>query len=171
MNEAGMFSSITPTLAGDIKSGHNSFLTEPVSVEDLHASRAGRNFWVSVAGRTPWSAAGNGVTQIARRGTESGDTVTVEAGFLWHRVIRANAERGLRAEVTNFVPIGPDKVELMQVTPHQHRPGRHHRHAHGGHPPLRALRGQPAGSPPRHLPAPPHPHGSPRRHRHAHPLL
>ncbi|MBP7962228.1 MAG: cellobiose phosphorylase [Caldilineaceae bacterium] len=115
MNEAGIFASVSPRLAGDITSGHNSFLTEPVSVEDLHASRAGRNFWVGVAGRTPWSAAGNGVTQIARRGTESGDDVTVEAGFLWHRVIRENAERGLRAEVTNFVPIGPDKVELMQV--------------------------------------------------------
>ncbi len=115
MNEAGMFSAVTPSLHGDIKTGHNSYLTEPVSVEDLHASRATRNFWVNVQGRSPWSATGNSVTQIARRGTETGDAVTVEAGFLWHRTIRENTERGLRAEATNFVPTGPDRVELMRV--------------------------------------------------------
>ena len=34
-NEAGIFSSVTPTLHGDIKADHNTFLTPPVSVESL----------------------------------------------------------------------------------------------------------------------------------------
>ena len=35
VNEAGMMSSITPLLHGDIKTGQNNFLMLPVSVEDL----------------------------------------------------------------------------------------------------------------------------------------
>ena len=45
-NDAGIFSAITPTLHGDIKSDHNSFLTLPVSVESLHDARSARNFWI-----------------------------------------------------------------------------------------------------------------------------
>ena len=41
-----MMSCVTPTLHGDVKTGQNSFLMAPVSVEDLHNSRAARNFWV-----------------------------------------------------------------------------------------------------------------------------
>lgn len=119
VNEAGMMSSITPALHGDIKSGHNAFLTEPVSAESLHNSRAARNFWVHVKDFGPWSCTGNSAVQHARRldeETEGGDKVTLEAGLLWHKVIRDNARIGLRAETVSFVPAGPDRVELMKVT-------------------------------------------------------
>ncbi len=116
VNEAGMMSAITPTLHGDIKSDQNHFLTLPVSVEDLHNTRSPRDFWVQIAGVGPWSLAGNSAQQIAERWTEDGDEVTVEAGFLWHKVIRRHGRCGLRAEVLNFVPAGEDRVELMQVT-------------------------------------------------------
>ena len=36
VNEAGMMSSITPLLHGDIKTDQNHFLLSPVSVDDLH---------------------------------------------------------------------------------------------------------------------------------------
>lgn len=58
-NEAGMMSSITPLLNGDIKTGQNTFLMAPVSVDDLHNCRNSRNFWVNINGNTVWSAAGN----------------------------------------------------------------------------------------------------------------
>lgn len=116
-NEAGMMSSITPLLHGDIKTGQNSFLMAPVSVEDLHNSRAARNFWAAVEGKGVWSAAGNSAPQIAQAFTEShAETVRLEAGFLWHKVTRENVDLGLRAEIVNFVPPGNDHVELMQVT-------------------------------------------------------
>ncbi len=35
VNEAGIFSAVTPNLHGDIKADHNAFLTPPVSVETL----------------------------------------------------------------------------------------------------------------------------------------
>ncbi len=85
----------------------------PVSVEDLHASRAARNFWVTVAGRAAWSATGNSAAQVA---APEQDQVTLEAGFLWQKVTRQNSALGLKAEVTSIVPPGADRVELMKVT-------------------------------------------------------
>jgi hypothetical protein len=113
MNESGLVSVVTPTLHGDIKTNQNTFLTLPVSVEDLHTSRSTRNFWVNVKDRGAWSAAGNSAPQIARRTAEE---VLLRAGFLWHTVERTNSTLGLRAAVTNFVPANRDQVELMRVT-------------------------------------------------------
>jgi len=117
VNEAGMMSAVTPTLHGDTKTGQNSFLTLPVSVEDLHNTRSARNFWVTLAGSEPWSATGNSARQLAQPpASDSHEAVTLEAGLLWHRVTRENRHLGLRAETLNFVPAGGDPVELMQVT-------------------------------------------------------
>jgi cellobiose phosphorylase len=54
VNPAGMMSSITPHLNGDAKLNQDTFLLLPVSVEDLHNTRSGRNFWVRINGE-PWS--------------------------------------------------------------------------------------------------------------------
>lgn len=118
VNEAGMMSVVTPTLHGDCKTGQNSFLTLPVSVEDLHNTRSARNFWLSIAGFGPWSATGNSARQLAEAeeaGEAKNEDVALEAGLLWHKVIRENRAAGIRAEVTNFVPASSDQVELMQV--------------------------------------------------------
>ena len=112
VNEAGMMSAVTPTLHGDTKTSQHTFLLPPVSVEDLHASRFSRNFWVSLDGAESWSATGNSALQIA----SNEDTVTLEAGFLWQKVTRENSRIGLRAEITNFVPSTPDQIELMKIT-------------------------------------------------------
>ena len=116
VNEQGMISVVTPTLHGDAKTGQNTFLTPPVSVEDLHTSRAARNFWVQVAGGGAWSATGNSALQLSRRFGIDPEAVTLKAGFLWHTVTRTNPALGLRAEITSFVPASTDQVELMQVT-------------------------------------------------------
>src|SRR6267142_41910 len=79
-NEAGLLSAITPTLNGDIKAGQNQFLTQPVSEQDLHNTRSARQFWVYVEGRGPWSATA----------AKPKETSHLEAGALWHRVIREN---------------------------------------------------------------------------------
>jgi cellobiose phosphorylase len=115
VNERGMVSVVTPTLHGDVKTGQNTYLTLPVSVEDLHISRAARNIWVNVVGREPWSATGNSVAQIARRFEPEVERAVVEAGFLWHRVTRTNAALGMRAEITSFVPPNDDAVEVIGV--------------------------------------------------------
>ena len=122
VNEGGLVAAITPTLHGDIKAGQHSFLTLPVSAEDLHLSRAARNFWVHVAGYGAWSATGNSARQIARQfSAEDTERVEMQAGFLWHQITRSNPTLGLRAEITSFVPAAENvpaeagMVELMQV--------------------------------------------------------
>ena len=117
VNEAGMMSAITPTLNGDIKGDQNTFLTPPVSVEDLHNSRAARNFWVTIQGGGAWSVSGNAAPQIAQQfSSEDTEEASLEAGFLWHKLIRTNKKIGLHAETINFVPASDDRVELMMVT-------------------------------------------------------
>ncbi len=69
-----------------------------------------------INGEKPWSATGNSATQITDHyAVEPAEQVTLEAGFLWHKVTRSNPHIGLQAEIINFVPAGQDQVELMQV--------------------------------------------------------
>lgn len=115
VNEAGMMSSITPNLHGQITSGHNRFLTEPVSAEALHNSKAARNFWIYTEKEGAWSVSGNSARQNAQQFAEGREYSQVEAGFLWHRVTRKHGMLPLTAETTNFVPVTEDQVELMKV--------------------------------------------------------
>lgn len=116
VNEADLMSSISPMLNGDIKTGQNSFLTTPVSVEDLHNSRSGRNFWFFIDGFGPWSVAGASARQRAGIYEPSeAEQVSLEAGILWHKLTRVNLKAGIQAEIINFVPANHDRVELMQV--------------------------------------------------------
>ncbi|WP_379133051.1 GH36-type glycosyl hydrolase domain-containing protein [Paenibacillus sp. sgz500958] len=115
VNEGGMMSTVSPKMHGQTTSGHNTFLSPPLSVEDLHNSRASRNFWVHAEGKGAWSATGNSARQNAGFYSNAADEAELEAGFLWHRVTRSSKEFGLTAQVTSFVPSGNDKVELMKV--------------------------------------------------------
>jgi len=115
-NEAGIMSAITPLLNGDIKTGQNTFAVEPVSEVNLHNNRSSRNFWLLIDGHKLWSAAGNSAEQHAKKFTAENDESTdVEAGFLWHKIIRESENLKIKSEITNFVPANNDQVELMQV--------------------------------------------------------
>src|SRR6266498_755548 len=116
VNEAGMMSSVTPTFNGDAKTDQNTFLLLPTSAEDLHNSRSARNFWLRINETQVWSATGNSAEQTTRIAPLCADEVTLAAGFLWQSVERKHPELGLQAEVTSFVPIGVERVELMRVT-------------------------------------------------------
>ena len=110
--EQGLLSAVTPTLGGDAKMGQNAFLLPPVSSENLHNDRYARNFWIYSDAFGAWSAVGMSAVQHA----EQGDKVTLEAGFLWHKVIRENAARGIRAEVLSFIPPLGDAAELTRFS-------------------------------------------------------
>lgn len=115
VNEAGMMSSITPTLHGDINTSQNSFVTEPVSAIDLHNNKASRNFWLLIDGEDVWSATGYSAKQEAEK-FNGMETSKLEAGMLYHQMTRENKELGIWSEITNIVPVSDDQVELMQVT-------------------------------------------------------
>ena len=97
-----LLSSVSADLHGDIKSGQNSFLLQPVSRIDLTNLKSSRNFWIYVKK--------NKICPVTRGGKFS-----LEAGMLWQKVSRENKEAGLKSEILSFVPAGSDAVEIMQV--------------------------------------------------------
>ncbi len=115
-NESGVMSSVTPTFGGDSKTSQNTFLLAPVSSEDLHNSKATRNFWCNIKGKGIWSATGRSAKQEAALFTADKDETVLEAGFLWQKVTRVSREYGITSEITAFVPCTGDMVELMRVT-------------------------------------------------------
>ena len=112
--EKGIKGAVTPNLGGDIKLNQNTFIMEPVSAENLHNNRSGRNFWCVVKGRGSWSAVGASAEEEAKKFTACQDTSELMAGFMWHKVARESSKYQLEAEVTSFVPTGHN-VEIMQV--------------------------------------------------------
>lgn len=116
MNEGGMISSVTPMLAGDCKSGQDTFLLAPASEESLRSGRDSRNFWIVTDGNPPWSVCGQSAQQQAERFSPAAEETVLTAGLLWQRITRENRILGIRASVLSFVPSGREKIEVMQVT-------------------------------------------------------
>ncbi len=112
--EKGIKSSVTPNFGGDIKTNQNAFLMEPVSAENLHNNRSGRNFWCLVEGVGAWSAVGASAEAESVKFTKCQDWSTLTAGFMWQTVKRQSEKYRLEAEVTSFVPLEHD-VEIMHV--------------------------------------------------------
>lgn len=107
-----LMSCVTANLAGDIKSGYNSFLLPPASRSSLSLSKATRNFWVYINSEKIWSAAGvsKDLKQIQQ------DEFSLEAGQLWQKITRSNKKLGLKSEIISFIPAQDDALEIMQVT-------------------------------------------------------
>lgn len=117
INKAGMISVVTPKLHGDIKTGQHTFLSQPLSVQDLNNTCSTRNFWVHIFERGSWSATGSSAMQSMQTLDDlEGDEVFLRAGFLWHQVIRRNKWIGLESVTTNYCPANDDQVEVMNVS-------------------------------------------------------
>ncbi|MFN0118369.1 MAG: GH36-type glycosyl hydrolase domain-containing protein [Elusimicrobiota bacterium] len=103
-NEDGILSAVGPQLQGDIKIDQHTFLTIPVSIEDLHLSRSSRNFWLVFDDKTktPWSVTGMSSWQKASPSDK--EKSIVEAGHLWHQLTRVAPSLGLTAQVLSFIP-------------------------------------------------------------------
>lgn len=112
--EQGIKSSVTPNLAGDSKLDQNTFLLEPVSIENLHNNKSSRNFWCHIEGKGYWSATGASAEAEYDRHTDRQDECSMEAGFMWQTVHRWSAKYQLDAQVTSFVP-ADHNVEILHV--------------------------------------------------------
>lgn len=94
-----LLSSISPNLSGDIKTDNEHFLTPPASIEDLRSSTlCRRDFFIKTN------------NQIIRLSSSYNDTL--EAGFLYHKVIKKTKTLGI--EVLNFIPYNL-AAEIMRV--------------------------------------------------------
>ncbi|MGM0682111.1 MAG: GH36-type glycosyl hydrolase domain-containing protein, partial [Thermodesulfobacteriota bacterium] len=115
-NEAGIMSSITPTLGGDIKTSQHTFLLLPVSIEDIHNNRSSRNFWIWSDRTGPYSLTGNSAAQNSHIFTDQDKVdLTVQGGFLWHRIRREDHNFNIKTEITSFAPVDPVTVEIMWI--------------------------------------------------------
>lgn len=115
--EKGLKSSITPTLGGDSKTSQNTFLLEPVSIENLHNNKGTRNFWCRIVGKGFWSVCGSSAQQEADRFTGNQDESELEAGLMWQKLHRASKIYGLEADTTSFVTLdGSMEVMLVEIT-------------------------------------------------------
>ena len=112
-NEAGMKASVTPCLNGDAKKNQNEFLYLPVSVEDLHNNRSGRNFWVYTKEQGAFSVVGNSARQRAEHCFKDEEKWNkIECGLLYHSLYYAIPELKLNCIFTTFCPANEDVVEI-----------------------------------------------------------
>lgn len=112
--EKGIKSALSPNLGGDIKLNQNAFLMEPVSVENLHNNRSGRNFWCNVGKLGAWSVTGASVEEESKKFTNCQDKSQMTAGLMWQSVTRESSKYQMRAKITSFVPL-QHNVEIMYV--------------------------------------------------------
>lgn len=112
--EKGLKGSVTPNLGGDSKLDQETFLLEPVSVENLHNNRSTRNFWCFVENLGCWSATGASAEEESKKFTDEQDSSELTAGLMWHTIRRESAKYHLAAEVTSFVPV-QENVEIIRI--------------------------------------------------------
>lgn len=112
--ENGVKGSLSPNLGGDIKTGQNTFLLEPVSIENLHNNRSTRNFWC-ITENGAWSVTGASAEEECKKFTELQDKSKLLAGFMWQSVTRRSEKYQLEARVTSFVPLKYNNAEIMYV--------------------------------------------------------
>ncbi len=117
VNEAGMFSWVSPWLQGSPASSHNEYLGLPLSAEDLAGSMTHRGFWLAEDGRAPFSLSSISPDGLAARGgKDRADDSHVEAGPGWFRLVRNDAAERFVVSATLWCPADLDeKVEVMQI--------------------------------------------------------
>ena len=114
-SETGLKSSLSPNLGGDSKTDQETFLLEPVSVENLHNNRSVRNFWIRSESGEVFSAAGASAEQEAVKFSSMQDKSLLTAGFMWHTLERQSDALSISSRITSFIPCN-DNVEIMHIT-------------------------------------------------------
>ena len=114
-SETGLKSALSPNLGGDAKLDQETFLLEPVSIEELHASRATRNIWCKVDGSGVGSVTGVSAEQELVKFSPTQDDSQVTAGLMRHTLERTSRTFNLTAAVTSFVPKDRN-VEILLVS-------------------------------------------------------
>lgn len=97
-----MISSVTPALAGDCKTGQNTFLLEPTSEQTLTQNRAQRNFWVMDG-----YEASKAIRALNRADAVHIPIIAMTADA-FEEDIRSCQEAGMVAHVTK--PVDPQKL-------------------------------------------------------------
>lgn len=115
MNEAGMRSSITPELKGDISGGFDQYLMPPVVTEDLHRSLNARYVWIKGTDTAPWNINGLSPDQQSKKWTSEAEKSEIIARPGLFTLSRQHPIWPLDTHISVFVPSGQDQVELWKI--------------------------------------------------------
>lgn len=118
--ESGLKSCVSPLLGGDCKIDQNTFLLQPVSAEEMHNLRSGRNFWCLIDDVGAWSATGLSAETESLQGTDQEEDCVLEAGLMWHQIRRRSRKYPLSSELISYVPCDERTFEIMKVTIRNH---------------------------------------------------
>lgn len=113
-NEEGIKSSVTQNFGGDCKRDQNTFLLEPVSVENLHNNRSTRNIWCKINQTENYSLTGVSAQAEYEKFIGVEDEVTLQAGFMWQTVNRISRQHSITSSISIFAPLGYP-VEIMHI--------------------------------------------------------
>lgn len=113
-SEVGLKSAISPNLGGDSKIDQESFLIEPVSIDNLHNNRSTRNFWIKNQFGQIASLTGASARQEAQKFSDEQEESRISAGFMWQKLERQLKKPQLTATLTSFIPHN-ENVEIMQI--------------------------------------------------------
>jgi len=115
MNEAGMKSSVTPELKGDISASFDKYLMPPVVTEDLPRTNNSRYVWLHMNEYPAWSLNGLSPQQQASKWKHDKEESKVFAQPGSYTLNRNHPQLPISAEITITVPNSKDKVELWKV--------------------------------------------------------
>lgn len=113
--EMGIKSAISTTLGGDSKITQNSFILEPVSIENLNNNRSSRNFWCRFENGKIYSITGQSAEAEFKRNTEAMDESELTAGLMWQKVSRISKEFGIKSDILSYA-LNDNNTEIMYVT-------------------------------------------------------
>ena len=126
-NMKGFMSAVTPELKGDIKTGQNTFLTEPQVTESILETKNSRNFWLKIDGKQAWSVTGISAEELALKAKSlRAGNCDVHAGPGYFSILRENKKFKLSARIDLFVPStgDPFEISLIKITNHSDHPVR-----------------------------------------------
>ena len=120
MNEAGMKTSGTPELKGDISANFAQYLMPPVVTEDLPRTNNSRYVWLTFDNHSPWSLNGLSSEQQSLKWTDNPEKSEIQARPGMFRLKRFHHKLAITGEISITVPNTADKVELWKVIIHNH---------------------------------------------------
>lgn len=104
---SGLKSCVTPYLRGDSKIDQNSFLLQPQTRWDIQTSLISRKIFIKTKGKV---LKGHNLPPLP-----GNEKIQVQAGLLWHKVLKTFKKEKLALETLNFATLN-DNAEIMKVT-------------------------------------------------------
>lgn len=117
-NDAGMLSWTSPRLQGGPAAGHHTYLSPPLTAEDLPHTLVHRDFWLVEPGKPPFSASGLSPSGLlaSLEAPSRQPSSWIDAGIGWWSLTRLDPNRRYTVRVSLWCPADVNaRLECMWV--------------------------------------------------------